>query len=80
MRAFAMNREFAASNGALAANQGLDNSSLAAGLFSGLWVGIGWFAMTTCRWVRVAAANAGRKILLAPATSVAVSRVLLYVR
>lgn len=44
-RAFKLTPEFASASKVLAANQGLYNGFLAAGLFWGLWLGAGGFAV-----------------------------------
>ena len=46
-KAFGLTPEFAAQTKALAANQGLYNGFLAAGLFWGLWLGAGGTAVKT---------------------------------
>lgn len=68
-KAFGMTAEFAAATKVLAANQGLYNGFLAAGLIWGLWLGDGGFAVKAfflaCVIVAGAfgAATASRKIL-----------------
>jgi putative membrane protein len=72
-RAFGLTPEFAAATKALAANQGLYNGFLAAGLVWGLWLGAGGFAVklffTGCIVVAglFGAATASRKILFVQA-------------
>ena len=68
-RAFGMTAEFAASTKVLAANQGLYNGFLAAGLIWGLWLGAEGFGVMTFFLACVAiaglfgAATVSRKIL-----------------
>ena len=68
-RAFGMTEEFAASTKVLAANQGLYNGFLAAGLIWGLWLGAEGFGVKTFFLACVAiagifgAATVSRKIL-----------------
>lgn len=68
-RAFGTTAEFAAATKVLAANQGLYNGFLAAGLIWGLWLGAEGFAVKTFFLACVAvaglfgAATASRKIL-----------------
>lgn len=72
-RAFGLTPEFAAATKTLAANQGLYNGFLAAGLVWGLWLGAGGFAVklffTGCIVVAglFGAATASRKILFVQA-------------
>ncbi|MGB6054327.1 MAG: DUF1304 domain-containing protein [Burkholderiaceae bacterium] len=72
-RAFGLTPEFAAATKALAANQGLYNGFLAAGLVWGLWLGAGGYAVklffTGCIVVAglFGAATASRKILFVQA-------------
>lgn len=68
-RAFKLTPEFASASKVLAANQGLYNGFLAAGLFWGLWLGAGGFAVKIFFLVCVVvaglfgAATVSRKIL-----------------
>jgi len=83
-RAFGTTPEFAAATKVLAANQGLYNGFLAAGLFWGLVLGNGGLAVKTFFLVCVlvagvyGAATASRKILFIQALPAAVALVLLY--
>lgn len=82
-RAFCMTPEFAASTKALAANQGLYNGFLAAGLIWGLWLSVDGFAIKVffvcCIIVAglFGAATASRKILLVQALPGAIALALL---
>ena len=86
LRAFGMTPEFAASTRVLAANQGLYNGFLAAGLFWGLSLGNSGDPVKTyfLSCVLVAgifgAATASRKILFFQAIPAAVGLALLYLR
>ena len=83
MKAFGLTRESAAATKVLAANQGLYNGFLAAGLLWGLWLGEGGFGVKVffLACVLVAglygAATASRKILYIQALPAAVGLVLL---
>lgn len=85
LRAFGMTREFAASTKVLAANQGLYNGFLAAGLFWGLSQGSAGLAVKTFFLICVlvagifGAATASRKILFIQAMPAAVALALLHV-
>jgi len=82
-RAFGTTAEFAASTRALAANQGLYNGFLVAGLLWGLWLGAEGFALKLffvgCIIVAglFGAATASRKILLVQAVPGAIVLALL---
>ena len=84
LRAFGMTKEFAASTKVLAANQGLYNGFLAAGLFWGLSLGSSGLAVKTFFLVCVlvagvyGAATASRKILFVQAIPAAIGLALLY--
>jgi putative membrane protein len=84
LRAFGMTKEFAASTKVLAANQGLYNGFLAAGLFWGLSLGSAGLPVKTffLACVVVAgvygAATVSRKILFVQAIPAAVGLALLY--
>jgi putative membrane protein len=83
-RAFGMTPEFSASTKTLAANQGLYNGFLAAGLIWGLWLGTDGFAVkmffVVCIMVAglFGAATVGRKILFVQALPAAVALALLW--
>src|SRR5216117_3804034 len=78
-KAFGMTPEFSKSTKALAANQGLYNGFLAAGLVWGIWLGDGGFAVRTFFLLCVIAAGlfgaltVSRKILLVQALPGAVA-------
>lgn len=84
LRAFGQTPESAAATKVLAANQGLYNGFLAAGLVWGLWLGAEGFGVQvfflTCVLVAglYGAATASRKILYVQALPAAVGLVLLY--
>ena len=84
MRAFGTTKEFAAATKVLAANQGLYNGFLAAGLFWGLSLASAGLAVKTFFLVCVlvagvyGAATASRKILFIQAIPAALGLVLLY--
>jgi putative membrane protein len=84
LRAFGMTREFAASTKVLAANQGLYNGFLAAGLFWGLSLGSAGLSVKTFFLLCVlvagvyGAATASRKILFVQAIPAALGLALLY--
>jgi len=84
LRAFGQTPASAAATKVLAANQGLYNGFLAAGLVWGLWLGPEGFSVKvfflTCVLVAglYGAATASRKILLVQALPAAVGLVLLY--
>jgi putative membrane protein len=84
LRAFGMTKEFAASTKVLAANQGLYNGFLAAGLFWGLSLGSAGLSVKTFFLVCVlvagvyGAATASRKILFVQAVPAALGLALLY--
>jgi putative membrane protein len=86
LRAFGMTREFAASTRVLAANQGLYNGFLAAGLFWGLSLGSSGDPVKTFFLICVlvagifGAATASRKILFVQAIPAAIGLALLYLR
>lgn len=86
LRAFGMTREFAASTRVLAANQGLYNGFLAAGLFWGLSLGNSGDPVKTFFLICVlvagifGAATASRKILFVQAIPAAIGLALLYLR
>lgn len=83
-KAFGMTAEFAAATKVLAANQGLYNGFLAAGLIWGLWLGDGGFAVKAffLACVIVAgvfgAATASRKILYIQSLPAALALVALW--
>jgi putative membrane protein len=83
-RAFGMTPEFSASTKTLAANQGLYNGFLAAGLIWGLWLGTDGFAVKMFFVVCIivaglfGAATVGRKILFVQALPAAVALALLW--
>lgn len=83
-RAFGLTPEFAAQTRVLAANQGLYNGFLAAGLFWGLWLGAGGFAVKVffLACVLIAglygAATANRRILFVQAVPAAIALLLLF--
>jgi len=78
-RAFGLTAEFAASTRVLAANQGLYNGFLAAGLFWGLWLGAAGRPVTVFFLLCVlvagvfGAATASRKILFVQALPAALA-------
>lgn len=84
MKAFGLTPEFAAQTRTLAANQGLYNGFLAAGLFWGLYLGPQGFAVKVfflgCVLVAglYGAATASRKILYIQAVPAAIGLLLLY--
>ncbi len=84
LRAFGQSREAAAASKVLAANQGLYNGFLAAGLVWGLWLGPSGTAVKVFFLVCVlvaglfGAATASRKILYVQALPAAVALVLLW--
>ena len=84
MRAFGQTPERAAATKVLAANQGLYNGFLAAGLLWGLWLGPGGFGVKVfflgCVLVAglYGAATASRKILYVQALPAAVGLALVY--
>jgi len=77
-RAFGLTQEMATATKALAANQGLYNGFLAAGLFWGLWLGAGglpvkvFFLLCVLVAGLFGAATASRKILFVQAVPAAV--------
>ena len=83
LRAFGQTREAAAATKVLAANQGLYNGFLAAGLFWGLWLGAAGFGVKVFFLLCVliagvyGAATASRKILYVQALPAGVALVLL---
>ncbi len=83
-RAFGLTPEFAAQTRVLAANQGLYNGFLAAGLFWGLWLGEAGLAVKVffLACVLIAgifgAATASRRILYIQALPAAIGLLLLY--
>lgn len=83
LKAFGLTPEFAAQTKVLAANQGLYNGFLSAGLLWGLWLGAagGGVKVFFLLWVVVAgvygAATVGRKILFIQALPAAVGLALL---
>lgn len=83
-KAFGLTREFAAQTKALAANQGLYNGFLAAGLFWGLYLGEAGLPVKVFFLVCVlvagvyGAATASRKILFIQAVPAALGLTLLY--
>lgn len=83
MRAFGLTREMATASKVLAANQGLYNGFLAAGLFWGLWLGEAghgvkvFFLLCVLVAGLYGAATASRKILFVQAVPAAVGLVLL---
>jgi len=80
-RAFGLKPDFAAATKVLAANQGLYNGFLAAGLIWGLWLGEGGFAVKVFFLLCVlvaglyGAATASRKILFVQAVPAALALV-----
>jgi len=86
LRAFGMTWKFAASTRVLAANQGLYNGFLAAGLFWGLSLGNSGDPVKTFFLICVlvagifGAATASRKILFVQAIPAAIGLALLYLR
>lgn len=82
-RTFGLTPEFAAQTRVLAANQGLYNGFLAAGLFWGLWLGAGGWAVKTFFLLCVlvaglyGAATVNRRILFVQAVPAGVGLVLL---
>ena len=84
MRAFGQTKEAATATKVLAANQGLYNGFLAAGLIWGLSLGAAGFSIKVFFLIRVliaglyGAATASRKILFVQALPAAVALVLLY--
>ena len=84
LRAFGQTPEAAAASKVLAANQGLYNGFLAAGLFWGLWLGAAGGAIKVFFLLCVlvaglyGAATASRKILFVQALPAAVGLLLLY--
>ncbi len=84
LRAFRQTPERAAATRVLAANQGLYNGFLAAGLFWGLWLGAAGFGVKVfflcCVLVAglYGAATASRKILFIQAVPAAIGLVLLF--
>lgn len=83
LRAFAQTQEAASASKVLAANQGLYNGFLAAGLFWGLWLGAEGFAIKVFFLLCVllaglyGAATASRKILFIQAIPAALGLLLL---
>ena len=83
-RAFGLSVEFAEQSKVLAANQGLYNGFLAAGLFWGLWLGAEGFGVKvfflTCILVAglYGAATASRKILFIQAVPAALGLIALW--
>ncbi len=83
LRAFAQTQEAASASKVLAANQGLYNGFLAAGLFWGLWLGTEGFAIKVFFLLCVllaglyGAATASRKILFIQAIPAALGLLLL---
>ena len=76
--AFGLTPEFAEASKALAANQGLYNGFLAAGLFWGLWAGFGvqvFFLLCVLVAGLYGAATASRKILFVQAVPAAIGLV-----
>ena len=84
MRAFGNTQAAATATKVLAANQGLYNGFLAAGLFWGLWLGTGGLAVKTFFLLCVAiaglygAATAARKILFIQTVPACIGLALLY--
>lgn len=84
MKAFGLTREFAAQTKVLAANQGLYNGFLAAGLFWGLYLGAGGAPIRTFFLLCVlvagiyGAATANKRILFIQAIPAAIGLGLLY--
>lgn len=82
-KAFQLTPEFAAESKVLAANQGLYNGFLAAGLFWGLWLGTAGFGVKLFFLLCVlvaglyGAATVGRRILFVQAVPAALGLVLL---
>jgi putative membrane protein len=83
-KAFGLTPEFSAASKALAANQGLYNGFLAAGLFWGLWLGVEGFGVKVfflaCILVAglYGAATATRKILFIQAVPAALGLLALF--
>ncbi len=83
-KVFGTSPEFAAASKPLAANQGLYNGFLAAGLFWGLYLGAGGFSVKVFFLVCVliaglyGAATANKKILFFQAVPAAIALALLY--
>ena len=83
LRAFGQTREAATASKVLAANQGLYNGFLAAGLFWGLWLGAAgtgvkvFFLLCVLVAGLYGAATVGRKILFVQAVPAAIGLVLL---
>ena len=83
MKAFGLTAEFAAQTKVLAANQGLYNGFLAAGLFWGLWLGVAGTGVKTFFLLCVlmagiyGAATASRRILFIQAVPAAIGLALL---
>ncbi len=83
MRAFGLKQEMATATKVLAANQGLYNGFLAAGLFWGLWLGAAGFEIKVFFLLCVViagvfgAATANKKILFVQALPAALALVLL---
>lgn len=84
MKAFGLKPEFAAQTKVLAANQGLYNGFLAAGLFWGLWLGPAGFGVKVFFLLCVlvaglyGAATASRRILFIQAVPATIGLVLIY--
>jgi putative membrane protein len=84
-RAFGMSREQAEATKVLAANQGLYNGFLAAGLLWGLWLGAAGFQIKVFFLICVivagiyGAATASKKILFVQALPAAIALVLLWI-
>lgn len=84
MKAFGLTPEFAAQTKVLAANQGLYNGFLAAGLFWGLWLGTAGFGVQVFFLLCVlvaglyGAATASKRILFIQAIPATIGLVLLY--
>ena len=84
LKAFGQTPESAAATKVLAANQGLYNGFLAAGLLWGLWLGAGGFGVKVFVLLCVlvaglyGAATASRKILFVQALPAAIGLVLLF--
>lgn len=84
MKAFGLKPEFAAQTKVLAANQGLYNGFLAAGLFWGLWLGPAGFGVTVFFLLCVlvaglyGAATASKRILFIQAVPATIGLVLIY--
>ena len=83
LKAFAMKQDFATASKVLAANQGLYNGFLAAGLFWGLWLGAGGYSVKVFFLLCVivagvyGAATANRKILFIQAAPAALALIAL---